>query len=87
MSVKSFVGGDKNARKCDAADKSKYTKCCGEQKRYHPDKFERIAELVILLSKIGDGDDRHIEYHVGREPTDLDRKVTEYQSADDGQGV
>ena len=76
------VGGDGEEEDehsdSEAPDAEEEDECEGE----HSHKLEGVAELIVLLGEVCDGDECHIEYHVFAEPADSDGKVAEQERSD-----
>ena len=60
---------------------------CRQGEREHPKELKGVAKLVVLLGEARDGNDRHIEDHVGREPADRNGEVPEDQPSDDAERI
>ena len=80
-------GGGENAEEDAAEGEAPDAEQGGKGEDQHTHEFKSIAELVVLLGEIGDGNERHIEDDVHAEPADCDGEITEQECADDGEGV
>ena len=68
--------GNSNTKAPNAQDR-------GQGEDDHSHKFEGVADLVVLLCKICDCNERHIEDNVTAEPTYLHGKIAEDQRTHD----
>ena len=81
-----LVGGKQDEQDNDTDDEADQVTDIGGGKQNEAGVLERIAELVIGLAVVGDGDEGDIEGRSGGEPARVHRKLAERDRADDADG-
>ena len=87
LAVYGLVGGEEDDDERDTDEKAPHAEETREDQQHYPHKLEGVAELVGALREVCDGYEGGQDYYLGYQPAEVYCEVSEYQTADDGEGV